>query len=116
MIDAWNRFRDETEHLAYSIGETLRDVVRVGEWDELDVAGKRGALDAARGVIHDRHGLVRETWIEPACGALAEPSDGLEPLSFTKSGHAVDGLGDATASEASHLVTRAADVWSPLSS
>lgn len=64
VIDAWNRFRDETEQLAYSIGETLRDVVRVEEWKELDVAGKRRALDAARGVIHDRHGLIRETWIE----------------------------------------------------
>lgn len=64
MIDAWNRFRNETEHLARSIGEALRDVVRAEEWDELDVGAKQNALEKARRVIHERHRLARETWLE----------------------------------------------------
>jgi len=64
VIEAWNRFRDDTERLAREIGEALRTVIDADAWDGLDVDDKGAALEEARRVIHERHGLVRGTWIE----------------------------------------------------
>jgi hypothetical protein len=63
-INSWNSFRDETERLAGAIGGELRDVVDHETWKDLDIEAKCDALEAARRLIHDRHELVRDTWLE----------------------------------------------------
>lgn len=61
VIEAWNRFRNQTERLAREIGEALREVLPEDDWDRLDAAQKPTALEEARRLIHERHGLVRDT-------------------------------------------------------
>jgi hypothetical protein len=64
MIEAWNRFRDDSERLGAEIGTDLRDLLSSGEWALLDSDARRLALDEARKLMHERQGLVRDTRIE----------------------------------------------------
>jgi hypothetical protein len=64
MIDAWNKFRDEGQQLAWEIGAALPDVIDADAWPGLSADEKCARIDEARQVIHDRHELVRQTWLE----------------------------------------------------
>jgi hypothetical protein len=64
MIAGWIKWREDVEQLARDIGAALQEVVLATEWASLDREARRVALERARRLIHDHHGLVRDTWLE----------------------------------------------------
>jgi hypothetical protein len=63
IIKAWRQWRDDDERRARALGSELRDVVFPDRWEDMDVEARSESVEVARRLLHERLGLVRETWL-----------------------------------------------------